>query len=120
MSRFWHHFVSNGRGGRACGRLGIRGHEVPLWGTAIRRHGLTQQTGVEVWQIDHGSPAEKAGILDDDILLRLAGQPVTEMEQLAKLVRQLRGMVPIELLRGEVYLERWITLGGWEKSDSVS
>lgn len=110
MSRFWHHFISNGRGGRTCVRLGIRGHEVPLFRSVIRRHGLTQHTGVEVWRIDRGSPAEKAGILDDDILVRLAGQPVSSMEQLGKLVRQLRGEVPVDVLRGEVRLERWLRL----------
>lgn len=111
MSKFWHHFISNGRGSRACASLGIQGHEVPLFPTVARRHGLTQSSGVEVWRIDPGSRAEKAGILDDDILLRLAEQPIATMEQLGKLVRQLRGEVPVELLRGEIRLERWIILG---------
>jgi len=110
MSRFWHHFISNGQGSVVCDRLGIQGHEVPLFPTVARRHGLTQGSGVEVWRIEPGSRAEKAGILDDDILLRLAEQPVSSMEQLGTLVRQLRGQVPVDLLRGEVRLERWIRL----------
>lgn len=112
MSRFWHHFISNGRGGRACVGLGIQGHEVPLCRTVVRRHGVTQQTGVEVWRIKRGGPAERAGLLDDDILLRLAGQPVSSMEQLGKLVRQVRGEISVDLLRGERRLERWLRLGG--------
>ena len=110
MSRFWQHFISNGLGGQACERLGIQGHEVPLFSTATSHHGLTQRSGIEVWRIDSGSPAEKAGILDDDILLRLADQPVSNMEQLGKLVRQLRGEVAVELLRGAVRLQRCVIL----------
>ncbi len=110
MSRFWHYFISNGQGGRSCDPLGIQGHEVPLVRTVACRLGLTQPSGIEVWRINSGSPAEKAGILDDDILLRLADEPLASMEQLGRLLRRLRGKVPVELLRGEVRLQRWVSL----------
>ena len=108
MSRFWQHFISDGRGSQACPRLGLHGHAVPLFSTVICRDRLTQTSGVEVWRIDPGSLAEKAGLLEDDILLAVASQPISSMDQLGNVVRQLRGQVEVVLLRGEVQLERWL------------
>ena len=114
MFRFWQHFISNGKGGLTCPGLGIHGHEIPVFRTAARRYGLAQVSGVEVWRIEPDSPAEKAGLLEDDIILSLAGSSVSNMGNLCGLVKELRGSVPVEvvLLRGDSRLERWVAPGG--------
>ncbi len=73
-----------------------------------------QTTGLLVASVEGGSPAEKAGILLGDVLLTMAGQPLTNMEDL---LSTLSGEVvvgkasSIDLLRGGKSLSLQVTIG---------
>lgn len=63
-------------------RLGLSAQTVPL-DTRLRRfHGLTQATGVMIAALDPNGPATKAGLLSGDVILALAGETVTGVDDL--------------------------------------
>ncbi len=67
------------------GRLGVR--VLPPSPTLAEQLDLPRGQGVVVEQVQPGSPAAKAGIKANDILLELAGKPVpSQPEQMARLV----------------------------------
>ena len=49
---------------------------------------LPEEAGVEVTRVSSGSPAERAGILAGDVILRYNGMKVEGVEQLTRLVRE--------------------------------
>jgi S1-C subfamily serine protease len=110
MTKFWRFFISNGRGSRACARLGIRGHGIAVFTSLVARWHLRQRSGVEVWRVDAGSPAERAGLLEGDLLLTVAEQPVGTVTLLRRLMAEIPDGMPVELtfLRGDNRLARWI------------
>jgi S1-C subfamily serine protease len=110
MSRFWQHFLHNGRRGPRPGYLGLQGYAIPLRQRLAARFGLEQATGVEVQTIDPHSPAEDAGILEGDVVLRLGDEPTPSADELNKLLSQIPADVPVPvlLLRGERCLERLV------------
>jgi S1-C subfamily serine protease len=112
MSRFWRYFVSNGRGGQDCERLGVHGHGVPLFGSVARRLGLPQENGVEVWGVRPGSPADRAGLRPDDIILAVADQPTAGIRRLDRLLRPFpTGMrLTMAVLRDEEVVEQKVVL----------
>jgi len=58
--------------------------------------------GVAVSQVDRGSPADEAGVMTGDVLMRLGNQPVGRIEDLDGLAEQLLpgSSVPARLIRG--------------------
>ncbi|HEV3203972.1 MAG TPA: PDZ domain-containing protein [Gemmataceae bacterium] len=112
MTRFWQHFASGGRGGVNCERLGIFGYPVPLFPSVMKSLGLPQKSGVEIWRLDRNSPAEQAGVLEDDIVIALARQPVRTMRGLDKILKSLSPRVEVEMavLRGDALLARQLVL----------
>jgi len=110
MTKFWRFFISNGHGSRGCARLGVRGYGVPVFASLKQRWHLRQASGVEVWGIDAGSPAERAGLLEGDLLLSVAEQPVGSVARLRRLMAEIPDGMPVELsfLRGDNKLARWI------------
>jgi S1-C subfamily serine protease len=110
MTKFWRNFISNGRGGFDCGHLGIEGHGVPIFPSLARRFDLIQSSGVEVWEVERGGPADQAGIQEGDIIVALAYSPTINVEKLRQLLRRLPVGVPlaVQLLRDERRLERWV------------
>jgi S1-C subfamily serine protease len=115
MSKFWRHFISNGRGGCACEALGIHGHGVPLLSSLTQRFHLMQTSGVEVWHVEEGSPAERAGLQEYDVILTLAEQPAITVGRLRKLVRHFPVGMPAEVifLRGDSRIVRWVFPGAF-------
>src|SRR5258708_8757297 len=90
------------------GYLGIHARNVPIPQAMVRLFNLGQTTGVEVLAVEPDSPADQAGILEEDVLLALGDQPTTSVDDLHKLLTQLPVDVPanVTLLRGERRLER--------------
>src|SRR5262245_7275723 len=103
MSRFWHYFVSNGRGGRQCKEMGFYGCDVPLFSSSVDRLKLRQKQGVEVWGLAANGPAREGGILPEDIILELQGQPIATLSHLDDLVERLAPLrhLDVVVLRGE-------------------
>jgi S1-C subfamily serine protease len=92
------------------GYLGLHARNVPLPPPLQRQLSLEQASAVEVLTIEPGSPAEQAGILEEDLILALGEQPVTSIDDLHKLLTQLPIEVPasVILLRGQRRLERLV------------
>jgi S1-C subfamily serine protease len=93
--------IRDGRVRRAY--LGIAGGPRPLPPRARAR--LGRQSGVEVIEVAEGSPAERAGIRPEDILVEVDGTPVSDANELQRLMVAERIGVPmtVTVLRsGEV------------------
>jgi S1-C subfamily serine protease len=92
------------------GYLGIHGRPVPLSRDLARRYGLEQQTVVEVVSVEENGPADQAGLQEEDMIVGFGEQPVTNVDDLQKLLLQLPVGVPatLVLLRGERRLERMV------------
>ncbi len=71
-----------------------------------------QGPGVRVDAVVPGSPAEAAGIVAGDVLLRLAGEPVGDLQGFTDLLKELTpgDTVPAEILRAGETIELEVTL----------
>ena len=59
---------------------------------------LKETTGVEITRVEEGSPAEKAGLKPNDVVLEYNGQHVEGMEQFGRLVRETPGGREVKLV----------------------
>lgn len=89
------------------GYLGIGGQDVPLLRRVSRFHRLAQAGGVLAVSVEPTGPAHAAGIRDGDIIVALAGQPVTTIDDLHRLLTEERigTTVTLSVLRGATRLE---------------
>ena len=69
--------------------------------------------GAVVHQVEDGSPAQDAGFEQGDILLTLAGKPITSPSQLHFLLDRMKPgtEVSFELMRNGVQMEKTVQLG---------
>jgi S1-C subfamily serine protease len=90
--------ISDGRVRRAY--LGVAGGPRPL--PARSRRELGQDTGVEIIEVTPGSPAERAGLRAEDLIVELGGRPVHGVDDIQRLmVGELIGSeLEVVLLRG--------------------
>lgn len=75
--------------------------------------GLSRKTGVLVWYTVENSPAAKAGLKADDIIVLFEDQPVNEAYQITKILWQyeIGDSVRLTFWRGDDEQEAWVTLG---------
>jgi S1-C subfamily serine protease len=92
--------ASHGRVRRAY--LGLSAEEIALPRKLVERHGLASQRAVVVRIVEPGSPADAAGVIDGDVLVRLAGRPLATLSDLHRLlVGDVIGhRLELDLLRG--------------------
>lgn len=85
------------------GYLGIAGQDVQLQRFVVERHRLSVESGLLVIGIEPNSPAEKTGILEGDLIVGFAGQPVTGVDDLHRLLteKQVNTRSSISILRGQ-------------------
>jgi S1-C subfamily serine protease len=81
--------------------LGVGGQNVKLRRHLVRRHELARETGVLVLSVEKGSPAERTGLREGDIIVSLGGRPVAGVDDLHKLLTgsAVGVRAPITLLR---------------------
>ncbi len=93
------------------GYLGIGIQPVRLSGTLQARAG--QETGLMVMSVEHDSPADRAGIIQGDILVALAGQAVRQVDDLQALLAStpFDKPVPARVARGGDVQELQVTIG---------
>jgi S1-C subfamily serine protease len=92
------------------GYLGVHVRGVPIPPPLLRLYNLNQTHGVEVQAVEPGSPAEQAGILEEDVIVSLGEQPTASVDDLHKLLTQLPVGIPaaVVVLRGDRRLERFV------------
>jgi len=84
------------------GRIGVAGQNVPLRRLAVREHSLEVPGGVLVLSVEPGGPAERAGLVQGDVIVTLNGQGVGGIDDLHRLLTgEVVGVaVPIGIVRG--------------------
>jgi len=78
--------------------VGVMGQNVPIPRKLIRFWKLEQNTGVLVAGLEEGSPAEKAGLEEGDVILAAAGVGVKDVDGLHRLLTAERIGVKTELI----------------------
>jgi S1-C subfamily serine protease len=82
--------------------VGIAGQTVPLLTRMVRYFGLTTDTAVWVVSVERGSPAERAGLKDGDLIVSFGELPVRGIDDLLRLLTEDRvgTSVPLTVIRG--------------------
>lgn len=93
------------------GFLGVHAEDITK--ENMGRYGLNQVRGVGVTQVVKDSPAEKAGIRKDDVILRLDGERITSVRKLNRLVSEIapEQSVRVAISRGGAEQELTATIG---------
>jgi S1-C subfamily serine protease len=93
------------------GFLGIAGQNVPILRRIVRFYGLQQESGILVISVEPGSPAEKAGLKEGDILFALENRTISSIDELHRFLGEERIEAPtrFHLLRGTEKLTLEIT-----------
>ena len=66
--------------------IGVGGQNVPLLRRLVRYYGLALESGILVVSVEKDSPAEKAGLLDGDIIVAYDNSPTGTIDDLHKLL----------------------------------
>jgi len=84
------------------GYLGLSAEEIALPRAQVERHGLSSTRAVIVRGTEPGAPADVAGLLDGDVIVRLSGQPIATVSDLQRmLVGAVIGQsLELDVLRG--------------------
>jgi S1-C subfamily serine protease len=82
--------------------LGVAGQKVPIPRRVSHHYDLAASTGVFVVSVEPNSPAHTSGLRDGDILIGFAGQPVSGVDELHRLLTedQIGVPSPLVVLRG--------------------
>jgi S1-C subfamily serine protease len=90
------------------GYLGLHARSVPIAPDIVARYDLRQTRGIEVLAVEPDSPAEHAGLETDDVLIAFGDHPVSNVDDLHKLLTTLPVGIPasIEFLRKDRRLHR--------------
>ena len=94
--------LQHGRVRRA--HLGVGGATVPLHRRVMLAYGLAQAQGVRVSSVEPGSPADRAGLREGDVIIGLDGQDIASVDQLHQALdaSRIQRDVALKLLRGTV------------------
>jgi S1-C subfamily serine protease len=66
--------------------IGVAGQNVPIHRRVVRFYNLPRETGVLVVSVEKGSPSEKAGLREGDVVVAFNNQPVASIHDLHKLL----------------------------------
>ena len=70
--------------------VGISGQTVPVHRRVVRFYDLPKETGALVLAVEENSPAKRAGLRQGDIVVALDGQPVAGVDDLHRLLTEVR------------------------------
>jgi S1-C subfamily serine protease len=84
------------------GHLGVGGNTVPLHRRVVLAYGLNQGHGVRVLQVEKDSPADRAGLRVDDVIIGIDGVDIDSVDRLHQTldVTRIQRDCAIKLLRG--------------------
>jgi len=85
--------------------IGIAGGPRPLPPQARIRVG--RDSGLEVVEVVEGSPAQRAGVRPEDLIVEMGGRPIRRADDIQRLMNEaaIGQPLPVGLLRGERWLE---------------
>jgi S1-C subfamily serine protease len=66
--------------------IGVEAQTVPLHRRIVRFYDLPKETGVMVIGVETGSPAQKAGLREGDVIIALGDQPVAGVDDLHRML----------------------------------
>jgi S1-C subfamily serine protease len=91
--------------------IGVAGQNVPLHRRVVRYYGLPADSGVVVMSVEKGSPAERAGLQDGDVIVRYRDKSITSVDDLHRLLteEQLGVAATITAIRSTEKIEIEIT-----------
>ncbi len=83
------------------GFIGVAGQNVALPRRVTRFYDLPLQSGIMVVSVEKGSPAQRAGLEEGDIIVALEDQPTAGIDELHRLLteKQVGRLIPITVLR---------------------
>ncbi len=95
------------------GYLGIRSQPVTISAAGQKSLDRAQERGLLLVSVEEGAPAEKGGLMVGDLLVAVAGQPVTDPDELLLVLSgDLVGKpAVVQVLRGGEIAELTITVG---------
>jgi S1-C subfamily serine protease len=101
------------------GYLGLHGRDVPIARAIARLLGLNQESGVEVFSLEPEGPAAQSGMAEGDLILTLADQPITAVDDLQRRLAEIPVGIPAEvtLLRNNRRLARFVVPGEYPSLD---
>jgi S1-C subfamily serine protease len=87
--------------------IGVSAQTVPIHRRLVRYYDLLKETGVVVLSAEPNSPAQRAGLREGDVIIALEGQPVAGVDDLHRLLTEVRVGAKSELmvLRGTERLQ---------------
>jgi S1-C subfamily serine protease len=91
--------------------IGLGGQTAPILRRVVRYFNLPGETGVLVLSTEEGSAARRAGLREADVIVGFAGEPVTGIDDLHRLLTRDRIGIPapLSVIRGVEHLELVIT-----------
>jgi S1-C subfamily serine protease len=66
------------------GWLGLGGQNIPLARHLVRFHNLPIESAIEIVSVESGSPADRAGLREGDIVIAFDDQPIANIDDLHK------------------------------------
>jgi S1-C subfamily serine protease len=70
------------------GYIGVGGQNVPILRRIVRYHGLTEESGVLVITVEKNSPAQKAGLIEGDIIIGLGDRLIKGIDDLHRFLTE--------------------------------
>jgi S1-C subfamily serine protease len=71
-------------------QIGVEAQTTPLHRRLVRFYDLSQDSGVVVISVGDGSPAQRAGVREGDVIVALDGKPVAGVDDLQRLLTDAR------------------------------
>ncbi|OGG45828.1 MAG: serine protease [Candidatus Handelsmanbacteria bacterium RIFCSPLOWO2_12_FULL_64_10] len=68
--------------------IGVAGQNVPIHRRTVRFHDLPAESGILVASVEPGSPAERAGLLEGDVIVAFDGQSVAGIDDLHRMLTE--------------------------------
>lgn len=101
--------LRDGRISRAY--IGVGGQNVPLHRRLVRHHGLPHDGAILIAAVEDGSPAQRAGLTEGNLIIAFDGQPVAGIDDLHRILTDARVGVPsqVTILRGTEKLDLSVT-----------
>jgi S1-C subfamily serine protease len=109
--------IHDGRVRRA--RIGVGGQTVPVPRALARFHDLAAGTGVKVLSVEKGEPADEAGVLRGDVIVRLGDEAVEDVDDLQRLLGESAIGRPVRLTLLRLTEKRELLIVPREVTDQV-